>query len=102
MLSVAKFFYRVDLYRLDLRAEPKPHALLFQQLHDAGDDRAGAAHGELDAPLALEVLDERVDARRVERVAADEQRLEREDAAELVVADVLARHLPDGPPRAER
>ena len=53
---------------------PQPHLdpLLGHQLPQSLDDRGRAAHGEVDAPLALEVVDQRVDAGRVERVAADQ------------------------------
>ena len=51
-----------------------------------------AAHGEMDAPLALEEADEGVDRRGLERVAADEQRMEAEDLPELVALDVLGDH----------
>ena len=51
----------------------------------AVDDRAGAAHREPDAPLPLQVVDQRVDAGRLERVAADQQRVEREDLAQPLV-----------------
>ena len=46
------------------------------------DDRAGAAHGIMHAPLAFEVMDQRVDRGGLKRIAADEQGMKAEDAAE--------------------
>jgi hypothetical protein len=56
-----------------------------EQLAERLDQRAGAAHRVPHAPLALEVVDHRVDAGGVERVAADEQRVEAEALAQEVV-----------------
>ena len=51
----------------------------------AAHQRAGAAPREEHAPLLLEVVDQRVDGAGLERVAAHEQRVERQGLAEVLV-----------------
>lgn len=51
------------------------------------DDGAGAADGVMDAPLALQVVDEDIERGGVERVAADEEGVKGETAAQEVILD---------------
>ena len=51
------------------------------------DDGAGAAVGIVNAPLTLEVVDQHIKRRGIERIAADEQRVERETAAQKFIFD---------------
>jgi len=59
--------------------------------------RAPVHRGEEHAPLALEVMDERVDGAGVERVSADEQRVERERLPDVLVLDEARDGAVDGP-----
>ncbi len=89
--------FRAD--RLDAVAHHHRAAEVLEQLDHALDQRAGAAAREPHAPLLLERVDQRVDRAGLERVAADEQRVEAERLAQLRVLDVAADHRID---RAER
>jgi hypothetical protein len=64
------------LYFADFRIKPNFDSLFFHQLFQPRHNRSRSAHRKMDSPLAFEVLDQRVDARRIERIPADEQRLE--------------------------
>jgi hypothetical protein len=79
------------LDRLDVAAETDRAAELAEPLHERPHEGAGPAEREEDAPLALEVVDQRVDRRRAERVAADQKRVEAEGLPQVRVADE-ARH----------
>ena len=56
----------------------------------------GCLLGEVDPPLALEEVDEGVDGRGLEGVAAHQERVETQGLAEVVVFDVLGDRLVDG------
>ena len=66
-----------------------PTAQFGEQLAHRRDDCAGAAHRIMNPPFAFEVVDHGVDRRRVERVTADQQRMEGEALAQKVVFDEL-------------
>src|SRR5689334_5883180 len=65
---------------------------LFKQLDERTDQRAGAAFGKIDTPLALETMNQRIDRSRGERVAADEQRMKAEELTQVRVANVFGDH----------
>src|SRR4051812_4751710 len=73
---------------LNRRVEADIDVELPEQPYQASHDRAGPAARGVHAPLALEPVDEQVDGRGAERVAAHEQRLEGEDLPQSLVADV--------------
>ena len=82
---------------LDRRREADRAAELLDQPDERLHDRARAAAGEVHAPLALEVADQRVDRGCMLRVATHEQRVEREHLPQLLVLDVLAHVAEDRP-----
>jgi hypothetical protein len=88
-----------DLLRL--RRQLERAAERGEQLDQRAHDGAGAAAREPHAPFALEVGNERVDRRGGERIAADQQRMERQHHAQRLVADVLAHELPHRQVRAQ-
>ncbi len=51
-------------------------AQILDEAHHAFHQRARAAAGEMHAPLALERMDQRIDGGGLERIAADQQRME--------------------------
>jgi hypothetical protein len=73
-----------------LGREPELAPELLEQPREPGDHRSRAAHGEPHPPLLLEVVDERIDGRALERVAADEQGMEAEHLPQPLVLDVAA------------
>ena len=60
--------------------------------HHAGDQPVGAALGPPHAAIHLQLVDQRVDARRLHRVAADQQRVEAQRLAQLLVLDEAGDH----------
>jgi len=70
-------------------------ALIFDQPDQAGDEAVGAAHREVNAVGALEEADQRVHRGDRQRIAADEQRMEREDDPQPRIPDVAADQLED-------
>ena len=64
-------------------------AELFELLHHRTHERAGAAAREVHAPRLFDEVNHRVDGRHRERVAADQERLEREHCAHLVALEVV-------------
>ncbi len=64
-------------------------ALALDQVDEARDERAGAAHGEMHAPALLQRGDQAVDGAGAERIAADQQRMEAEDGAQALVTEML-------------
>ena len=73
----------LDLCRL--RRQMHRAAEILKQPHHAGHERAGAAAREPDAPLPLQRMDQRIDRRRREGIAADEQRMEGKGLPKLPV-----------------
>ena len=65
-----------------LAVQPHRHIAPFQQADHRAHQRAGAAHRPVHTPLALERMNQAVDAGDRERVAADQQRLQREHHAQ--------------------
>ena len=59
------------------------------------NERAGAAHGEVDPPATLEEMNQVVNAGGVEWIATDEQGLDGESLAQPVVLEMPANKLPD-------
>ena len=76
-------------------------ALAFQQLHHGAHQRAGATDSEVHAILPLEIGDHAVDGRHLERVAADEQRMEAEGHPDLRALDARRHMLVHGAPGAQ-
>ena len=70
-----------NLDALDRRVETHVNADFAQQTRQSAHDGRCAAHREMDAPFALQPVNQKVDAGRAERVPANEQRLERENLA---------------------
>ena len=85
--------------RLDPVAHHHGAAKVLEQLDHAFDQCAGATARKPHAPLLFERVDQRIDRARLERIAADQQRVEAERLAQLRVLDVAADHRID---RAER
>jgi len=81
----------VDGDLLDRRVEAELAPEVREAAHETIHERARAAHREPDPPLLLEVVDQRVDRGRFEGVPAHQQRVEREDLLQPLVADVLVR-----------
>ena len=77
--------------RVHRRRQADRAAEALQQPHQAADERTGAALREPNAPAPLQRVDQGVDGRGLERIAADQQRMERESLAEMLVLDE-ARH----------
>ena len=86
---------------LDGRVEAEFPTQIFQEFDEGLDEGARAAHGKVDAPFALEVVDHGVDRGGLERIASDEEGMEGEDFAEALRLNVARGHLPDGAIRAE-
>jgi hypothetical protein len=78
----------LDADAVDRRRQLERAAQLGEQLDQAAHQRAGAALGEPHAPGALEVVDQRVDRRGLEGVAADQERVERQRLADVLVLHV--------------
>ena len=78
-----------------------PNADFTHQSLQAVDKRAGPTHREVNPPASLEEMNEVVDTRCVERIAADEHRLNRECLAQTIILQVLADQLPHAPVRAQ-
>ena len=85
--------------RLGAVAHHHRAAEILEQLDHALDQRPRAAAREPDPPLLLERVDQRIDRARLERVAADQQRVEAERLAQLRVRDVAADHRIDAAER---
>ena len=86
---------------VDGRVEAEFPAQIFQEFDEGLDEGAGAPHGKVDAPFALEVVDHGVDGGGLEGIAADEEGMEGEDFAEPLRLNVARGHLPDGAVGAE-
>ena len=63
-------------------------AEFFEELAERGDDGASAAHGVVDAPFAFQMVNQGIDGRRLEGVAADQERVKTEDALEERVFNI--------------
>jgi hypothetical protein len=74
-----------DLRHLGVVLDGAPE--LLEHLQEAPHQRAGAPHGKPHAPLLLELVDQGVDGGGLERIAAHEQRVEREHLPQSLVAD---------------
>ena len=81
--------------------EAKLTAQVLEEFDEGLHEGAGAPHGKVHAPLALEVVDHGVDRRGLERVAANEKGMERENFPQALVFHVAASHLPNGTVGAE-
>src|SRR4051812_12382676 len=68
--------------------------LVHQSFHSANESTR-PAHHKLHPPLPLQIEDQRINARRVERISTDQQRLKAEHPAELFVLKILACQTPD-------
>ena len=86
----------LDADALHSRVQSHGDTMALHQRAQRSGDGAGAAHREEHAVSALEVVDEPVNAGGVEGVAADQQRLDREGLAQLVVLQVGFHQTPDG------
>ncbi len=80
---------------IDAGIEPHLAAQVLEQLQHALDQRAGAALRKEHAPLPLQRMDQRIDRRCLERVAAHQQRMEAEGLAQLRVLDEARHHAVD-------
>ena len=76
-------------------------ALALHQLRHGPDQCAGSADRKMHAILPFEIGDHAVDRRHLERVAADEQRVEAERHADLGVLDAGRYMLVHGAPGAQ-
>ena len=72
--------------RADLVRKQKPSAKIQEKPRQSVDESMGAAPGEPHAAVPLQSVDQGVDRGRGEGAAADQQRMERERLAEVVVA----------------
>ena len=86
---------RFDFDLGDFTIQQHRAADLGEQPHERADERAGAAHREPHAPLLLQRMDQRIDRRALEGVAADEQRMEAEYLPQPLVAEVAVHELRD-------
>ena len=86
---------------VDGRVEAEFSTQIFQEFDEGLDEGAGAPHGKVDAPFALEVVDHGVDGGGLEGIASDEEGMEGEDFAEALRLNVARGHLPDGAIGAE-
>ena len=80
---------RVDRDLLDFALEANRAAKILERLHEPPHECPSATHGEQHAPLLLQLVDERVHRGRLVRIAADQQRMEREHLAEALVLEIL-------------
>src|SRR5829696_7524713 len=78
----------VDQNLPDFGVEPQGASQLAQEASHGLDNGPRAAQGVPDAPLALQIVDQGVDARRLERVSAHQQGVEREDLAQALMLHV--------------
>jgi len=83
------------------RVEAEFSTQIFQEFDEGLDEGTGAAHGKVDAPFTLEVVDHGVDGGGLERIASDEKGMKGEDFAEALALDVARGHLPNGAIGAE-
>ena len=77
-------------------AKPNFDAAALQQRAQRAGDGPGAAHREKHTVRALQIMNQPVNAGGVERVAADQQRLDRESLAQLVVLQEFFDQTPNG------
>ena len=71
----------------DRRIEPERAAEIFEESHEAADERPGASLGKKHTPLPLDPVDQRVDGACLEWIAADEQGVEAECLPEVLIFD---------------
>ena len=69
---------------IDPRVQVQRPAHLGEQPQQPIHDRARAAHRKMHAPFALQVMDHRVDRTRLERIAADQQRMKAEHLPQML------------------
>ena len=81
---------------IDGGVETNLSAQILQKFDQGLDQGSGSAHGEVNAPLALEIVDHGVDGGGLERIASDEERVKGEDFAESLVFHMTGSHLPNG------
>ena len=74
---------------VDFRVEVNFDAQLLQETAERVDYGSGPSEGVVDAPLPFKVVDKDVDAGGGEGIAADQERLEGEAAAQEVVLEKL-------------
>ena len=77
------------------RVKAKLSTQIFQEFDEGLDKGARASHGKVNAPFALQIVNHGVDGGGLERIAADEKRMEGEDFTKALRFDVARGHLPD-------
>ena len=77
----------LDLDPIDLGVQPHRPAELLELADHRSDQRAGAADREMHAPGLFDEMDHCIDRGHLERVAADQQRLEAEHLPHLVALE---------------
>ena len=82
--------HRLDM--LDRIAQPHGAADPLEMRGHPGDQPVGAAHREPDAAVFLQLVDQRIDGAGGHGIAADEQRMEAQRLAQLLVLHELADH----------
>ena len=75
-----------------LAAHAHGAADILEQLHHTAHQRTGAAARKPDAPFLLKRMDQRIDAGRAERIAANQQRVKTERLTQPLVLDVARHH----------
>ena len=78
-----------------------PDADFSHQLFQAIDQCACPAHGEMDTMGTFQEVNQAVYAGGIERIAADQQRLDRKRLAKIIAVEATTDHLPDRAPGAK-
>ena len=76
------------------RVEANFAAKILKKFDQGLDQGSGSTHSEVNSPFALQIVDHGVDGGGLERIAADEKRMEGEDFTKALRFDVARGHLP--------
>ena len=81
--------------------QPDFSSEILEKFDEGLDEGPGSAHGKVNAPFALQIVDHGVDGGGLERVASDEEGMKGKNLAEALVFHMAAGHLPDGSVRTK-
>ena len=84
----------VDDHFIDRRAESDFDPDFAHESRQRLDKRSGPTHRKLNAPLAFEIVNERIDVRRIKRIAANQQGRDGKGAPQPGVMNVFRHQLP--------
>ena len=93
-------FVVLNADRRDGRVVMNGNTAAFQQTHQALHDGAGAAHGRMHTPGALQRIDQGIGAGDRKRIAANQQGVKAQHDAQFVVADVFGHQAVNAAPCA--